>query len=128
MTNREKALKLINEYLAKQEPQKVELALVDDIEKTYNKIKSDADALSGAIRRAANDVDDIANKSKAIIKRIDATDSDVKKLVSSANDLGIELPSEAKISIRQLQAYRSDLSELQSRADKAANGLYAMLG
>jgi len=126
--SREKALKRINEYLAKQEPKKVELALVDDIEKTYNKIKSDADALSGAIRRAANDVDDIANKSKAIIKRIDATDSDVKKLVSSANDLGIELPSEAKISIRQLQAYRSDLSELQSRADKAANGLYAMLG
>ena len=27
MTNREKALKLINEYLAKQDPQKVELAL-----------------------------------------------------------------------------------------------------
>jgi len=126
MRNYKNALKHINkEELS---TQKVELALVDDIEKTYNKIKSDADALSGAIRRAANDVDDIANKSKAIVKRIDATDSDVKKLVSSAKDLGIELPAEAKISIRQLQAYRSDLSELQSRADKAANGLYAMLG
>jgi len=126
MRNYKNALKHINkEELS---TQKIELALVDDIEKTYNKIKSDADALSGAIRRAANDVDDIANKSKAIVKRIDATDSDVKKLVSSAKDLGIELPAEAKISIRQLQAYRSDLSELQSRADKAANGLYAMLG
>ena len=123
-------LKKVYKHLNKEELsiQKIELALVDDIEKTYNKIKSDADALSGAIRRAANEVDDIANKSKAIVKRIDATDSDVKKLVSSAKDLGIELPPEAKISIRQLQAYRSDLSELQSRADKSANGLYAMLG
>ena len=37
MTNKEKALKLINEYLAKQEPQKIELALIDDIEKILDK-------------------------------------------------------------------------------------------
>ena len=127
MNNYKNVLKNLNKDKVELETQKVELALVNDSEKTYNKIKSDADALSSSIRRAANDVDDIANKSKDIVKRIDATDSDVKKLVSSAKDLGIELPPEAKISIRQLQAYRSDLSELQSRADKAANGLYAML-
>ena len=37
MTNKEKALKLINEYLAKQEPQKVQLA--DDIQRLLSYYK-----------------------------------------------------------------------------------------
>jgi len=108
--------------------EKVELALVDDIEKTYNKIKSDSDTLYGNVRRAAQNIDEVSGKAKSIIKQIDATDSDVKKLIDGAKDLGVELPTEATISIRQLQAYRSDLSELASRTEKASDGLFAMLG
>ena len=36
--SKEKALKLINEYFAKQEPHKVELALVDDIETLFDDV------------------------------------------------------------------------------------------
>jgi hypothetical protein len=108
--------------------EKLELALVDNIEKTYNNIKSDSDSLYSTVRKAAQDIDGVSIKAKGILKQIDGTDGDVKKLVEGAKDLGIELPSEASISIRQLQAYRSDLSELVSRTEKASDGLFAMLG
>ena len=54
-------LEIILEKLPKQElsSHKIELALVDDIEKTYNKIKSDADNLSMGLIKAANEVDGI---------------------------------------------------------------------
>ena len=38
--SREKALKRINEYLAKQEPKKVELGVSNLVDKLYNKYKS----------------------------------------------------------------------------------------
>ena len=107
--------------------QKVELALVDDIVKVYNSIKSKADGLSMSARRAAQELDETSNKSKQLLKQIESTESDVKKLVTSAKDLGIELPSEASIAIRQLQAYRSDLSELKSATEKAGDIVFGML-
>ena len=107
---------------------KVELALVDDIVKTYNKIKSDADSLFSTVRKAAQDVDGVANDAKAILKRIQATESDVTKIVKAVNDLGIEPPPEAKVAINQLEAYRSDMAELNQRADTASTGLFALLG
>lgn len=108
--------------------QKVELALADDIEKTYNKIKADADALNSTVRRAAQDVDEVSDKAKVLVKRIDDTDTDVKKLVQAANDLGVDIPSGAKVAVSQLQAYRNELSELQTRAERASDGLFALLG
>jgi len=107
--------------------QKVELALVDDIVKVYNSIKSKADGLSMSARRAAQELDETSNKAKQLLKQIESTESDVKKLVTSAKDLGIELPSEASIAIRQLQAYRSDLSELKSATEKAGDIVFGML-
>ena len=107
--------------------QKIELALVDDIVKVYNSIKSKADGLSMSARRAAQELDETSNKAKQLLKQIESTESDVKKLVTSAKDLGIELPSEASIAIRQLQAYRSDLSELKSATEKAGDIVFGML-
>jgi len=123
-------LEIILEKLPKQElsSHKIELALVDDIEKTYNKIKSDADNLSMGLIKAANEVDGINTEAKEILKRIDATDNDIKKLEDGAKDLGVELPDEAKISIRQLKVYKSSLSQLVSKSAKVSNSLFAMLG
>jgi len=128
-----RTLKKIYSKLSKQDKtelksEKVELALVDDIVKTYNKIKSDADGLFMDVRRAAQDVDKVAIDAKAVLKRIQATESDVKQIIKATNDLGVEVPSEAKVAIRQLDAYRSDMAELSQRADKASTGLFALLG
>lgn len=119
--------KLSEESKTELSAQKVELALVDDIVKVYNGIKSKADGLSMSARRAAQELDETSNKAKQLLKQIESTESDVKKLVTSAKDLGIELPSEASIAIRQLQAYRSDLSELKSATEKAGDIVFGML-
>jgi Zn-dependent metalloprotease len=108
--------------------EKLELALVDDIEKTYNKIKSDADSLGMDLIKASNEVSGISSKAKEILKQIDSTDGDVKKLEAGAKDLGITLPAEAEISIRQLKVYKSSLSQLASKSAKVADSLFSMLG
>ena len=73
MTNREKALERINEYLAKQEPQKVELALdlgglksyasnLKSKFKTYNNKFLALDDLAGDIKREAKELDALFEK------------------------------------------------------------------
>jgi len=108
--------------------EKVKLSLVDDVVDTYNKIKSQSDSLMMSVRTNAQDLDELSSKSGAILKLIDSTESDVKKLVDGANDLGVPLPSEADVAIKQLQAYRSELSETKQRTAKASDGLFALLG
>ena len=108
--------------------QKVDLSLIDDIVNSYESIKSEADGLMMDVRKAAQDINEVSSRAKEIIDQIDATDSEVERIVQSVNDLGIELPSEVSVAIRQLQAYRSDLAETSSRAETASDGLFAMLG
>ena len=107
---------------------KVDLSMIDDIVNSYESIKSEADGLMMDVRKAAQDIDEVSSRAKDIINQIDGTDSEVERIVQSVNDLGIELPSEVSVAIRQLQAYRSDLSETSSRAETASDGLFAMLG
>lgn len=126
-TQREVFNKLFKEDKTELATQKVELGLVDDIVKVYNNIKSKADGLSMNARKAAQELDETSNKAKQLLKEIESSESDSKKLVSSAKDLGIQLPSEASIAIRQLQAYRSDLSELKSATAKAGDIIFGML-
>lgn len=83
--SKEKALKLINEYLAKQEPQKVELALVDDIKTAISKgrqiekqLKKDLLSYNGLLRAAG------------------MFDKNYNELLKKAKELGIEPPSELK--------------------------------
>jgi len=126
-TQREVFNKLFKEEKVELSAEKIELSLVDDIVKVYNSIKSKADGLSMNARRAAQELDETSNKAKQLLKEIEKSESDSKKLVNSAKDLGIELPSEASVAIRQLQAYRSDLSELQSATEKAGDIVFGML-
>ena len=119
--------KLAEETKVELGAQKVELALVDDIVKVYNNIKSKADGLAMNARRAAQELDETSNKAKGLLKEIASTESDSKRLVASAKDLGIPIPPEASIAIRQLQAYRSDLSELKSATEKAGDIVFGML-
>lgn len=118
----------VKRILAKLSKEKVELGLADNVIKEYDKIKNDSDSLYKIVRKAAQDVDEVSQKATTLIKKIDATDADVKKLVKAANDLGIDLPPKADIATRQLQAYRSDLKELESRTSKASDGLFALMG
>ena len=89
--SREKALKLINEYLAKQEPKKVELSLVDDLRKAENKIKqlskeANGDGLS-QVRKAVLKAD------RSFMDLLRATDDAIEladKFISAAKELGVD--------------------------------------
>ena len=107
--------------------QKVELALVDDLVKKYDGIKSEADSLTLKARKAAQELDEVSSKSKSMLKQI----ADVQKLADeiykSAEDLGVGLPNEAEVAVRQIDAYRSDMAEVSSTTAKASDLIFGLL-
>jgi vacuolar-type H+-ATPase subunit D/Vma8 len=107
---------------------KVDLALIDDVVNAYENIKNESDSLYMKVRKAAQDIDEVTSESRNIIEKIYATEDNVSAIIESTNNLGIELPSEVSVAIRQLEAYRSDLEELESRTEVASDGLFNMLG
>jgi len=107
--------------------QKVELALVDDLVKEYNNIKSKSDALTLKARKAAQDLDEVSTKSKSMLKEIADAQKTADEIVKSAKDLGVELPQEAKVAAKQIDAYRSDMSEVSSTTAKASDLIFGLL-
>ena len=89
--SKEKALKLINEYLAKQEPQKVELSLLSDAQGLANKL----DGLFGDTNRSFNiEGNKMLDKIMPKIKEFNETRQDLirqaDKFVSEAEAIGID--------------------------------------
>tara|TARA_R100001460_G_scaffold59805_1_gene99769 strand:+ start:991 stop:1374 length:384 start_codon:yes stop_codon:yes gene_type:complete len=94
MTNREKALKLINEYLAKQEPQKVELALDSELKSIEQKAQSifndgrrDAEQ---EVLNGAGKMEQAKRKLQKLLKEIDDAYARGKRV---AKDIGVDLDS-----------------------------------
>ena len=52
----------------------------------------------------------------------------MNKLEQAVDDLGIGLPNEAEVSVKQLKAYKNELKRLASQSEKASNVLFAMMG
>lgn len=119
--------KLTKEDKVELKSEKIELALVDDLVKKYDNIKSKADSLTLKARKAAQELDEVSSKSKSMLKEI----ADVQKLANqiykSAEDLGIGLPNEAEVAVRQIDAYRSDMAEVSSTTEKASDLIFGLL-
>tara|TARA_R110002094_G_C4771919_1_gene200449 strand:+ start:91 stop:501 length:411 start_codon:yes stop_codon:yes gene_type:complete len=107
--------------------EKVELALVDDLVKEYNNIKSKSDALTLKARKAAQDLDEVSTKSKSMLKEISDAQKTADEIVKAAKDLGVELPQEAIVAAKQIDAYRSDMSEISSTTAKASDLIFGLL-
>tara|TARA_R110000744_G_scaffold108260_2_gene205095 strand:+ start:768 stop:1688 length:921 start_codon:yes stop_codon:yes gene_type:complete len=107
--------------------QKVELALVDDLVKDYESIKSKSDALTMKARKAAQDLDEVSTKSKSMLKEIADAQKIADEIVKAAKDLGVGLPNEAIVAARQIDAYRSDMSEVSSTTGKASDLIFGLL-
>jgi F0F1-type ATP synthase membrane subunit b/b' len=92
--SKEKALKRINEYLAKQQPEKVELALdteLKNIEQKAQSIFNDGrrDALQ-EVENGARKMQDAKKKLQKLQKEIDNAYADGKR---KAKDIGVDLDS-----------------------------------
>jgi hypothetical protein len=89
--SKEKALKRINEYLAKQEPQKVELGLVDDLEKKESLIKEASGIRDqfltdfNSAKRQLRALESVSKEIKIYLKLVD-------KIKQSFKELGIDVP------------------------------------
>ena len=101
MTNREKALKRINEYLAKQEPQKVELASAREIPKYENQLKEiqkkirDFEQFKKQTKPEILNIVKWLNDLKSAVLKIGMNYKDVKGL-KELNDLYWKVNSQAK--------------------------------
>jgi hypothetical protein len=95
--SKEKALKLINEYLAKQEPQKVELAAFEN-EKNKFKIKAkqvfkeEMDA-TAKFRDAVNEIKNIKKEVNLARKSLERLIQKSEKAKAAFREVGIEAPS-----------------------------------
>lgn len=122
-------IKRVYEKLNKVElkSEKVELALVDDLSKKYDSIKSDYDSQSLKATKTAQDLVEISSKCKSILKDIPQAQKIADKVAKAADDLGIGLPDEARVAVNMLDKIKSDLSKLNSATDKAADAIYSRL-
>tara|TARA_R100001443_G_C3259597_1_gene155267 strand:+ start:113 stop:490 length:378 start_codon:yes stop_codon:yes gene_type:complete len=114
--SREKALKRINEYLAKQEPQKVELAAFEN-EKNKFKIKAkqvfkeEMDA-TAKFRDAVDEIRNIKKEVNLARKSLDSLIRKSQKAKSAFKEVGIEAPSYLdEIDGKGFLAWENDLIE-----------------
>jgi hypothetical protein len=121
--SREKALKRINEYLAKQEPQKVELALVDDIEQAYNEMKSLSKQLDKDRNNSINAVREYKLKAVRVKSYANDVVNRITKLEQSAKELGIDVPSNIQKQNNEAEELSKKATKLQSVISKALNSL-----
>ena len=112
--SREKALKRINEYLAKQEPQKVELALIDDIEKILDKANAERRRLQKQALKIADAFNELqTDYTRAFMKS--------KEAENKAKELGAE-------DLRKLFGNRGDeAKDYQNEVGKAANKIKSII-
>tara|TARA_R100001443_G_scaffold2711_1_gene8908 strand:+ start:412 stop:786 length:375 start_codon:yes stop_codon:yes gene_type:complete len=120
--SREKALKRINEYLAKQEPQKVELALVDDAKKVVSEYSSiDEDNAFGFVVKAEMEYKDVLNKYEQLLKEVERITPRLEKAIQeigiNRNNFGV---------LDDLDSRKSDIKERISVIKRNINDLKAI--
>jgi predicted nucleic acid-binding Zn-ribbon protein len=70
--------------------EKVELALVDDLEKLNNSYLSDTDTANSKIKGLLSDARSIESKIESALKNVSKIKSAISKVEQSAKDLGIK--------------------------------------
>jgi len=120
--SREKALKRINEYLAKQQPQKVELALVDDAKKVISEYSSiDEDNAFGFVVKAEMQYKKVLNKYEQLLKEVDRITPRLEKAIQeigiNRNNFGV---------LDDLDSRKSDIKERISVIKRNINDLKAI--
>tara|TARA_R100000935_G_scaffold9348_1_gene19171 strand:+ start:249 stop:1166 length:918 start_codon:yes stop_codon:yes gene_type:complete len=104
--------------------EKVELNLVDDVVDTYDKLKKEVDNIGTQSINIANDLQKLNDKGMTLLKELNQTDTDVEKLEQGAEDLGIDLPQEAQISVKMLKQLKIDIRKTTKAIEKSSSLLF----
>jgi hypothetical protein len=112
--SKEKALKLINEYLAKQEPKKLELSLMNDFEKQFEKSSKN-------LMKTEPEYGEILNKSRRLYKEMQSVDNDIDLAIASFNilerkakEIGIDLDGKIKGNRGKLTNFKRTTNQILS--------------
>ena len=122
--NTNKRLNDILNKFPKTELKKVELGIVDDIEKNYQKVKQQGDSVMSELSKVVGNLDGkIKSDIKSALDNVQKVEKMEDEIIRSAKDLGIDLPSKVKVAINQTEAYRSNLQNAQGQIDRAISSL-----
>lgn len=113
--SKEKALKLINEYLAKQEPQKVELSLIDDVKKITSNLEADwKKVLKVAVDGSKQLQKEVMTKTKPLNQQIQALKQAIDKAEQLLKELGIGKNSDILKAKKELKIATGQVNELDN--------------
>jgi hypothetical protein len=104
--------KLFKESKTELSAKKIELALVDGLERSLDKIYNDIERVSGILNKAGNDAESI---SKNISLKVNGAMDSVKKAENMSKELGVDVP-EIKQLKQRLQKAEQRAKELIKRA------------
>ena len=108
----------------KEELEKVELAKVSDLVKLSDKIKKTGDSVETDIDKVISSLDGkIRGKIKSVLGDIEKAEKMSDEIIKATKELGVDVPSDAKAAISQIDAYRSSLRNSDSQVVKSINGL-----
>jgi hypothetical protein len=120
---RKKAMKYVAQ-VTELSTEKVELSLVSDLDKLYKKIKKEGDSIESAISKVVNSLDGrIGGDIESALGDVEQSEKIVNELIKATKDLGVDIPSNAKTAISQINAYGSSLRNAKSVITKAADTL-----
>ncbi len=120
--SREKALKRINEYLAKQQPQKVELALIDNVKKKASNLEKEwKEALNIAVDGAKQLNNKINAKAKAVNAILIDLITEVDKAEELLKDLGIGNNADIERAKKELKIAKGQSKELSNISARLRN-------
>ena len=125
MINKTNINKVLNKLPKdKVELEKVELAKVSDLVKLYYKIKKSGDSVESDIDKVISTLDGkIRSKIKEVLKDVQKSEKMSDEIIKATKELGVDVPSDAKVAIDQIDAYRSSLQNSDGQIVKSINAL-----
>ena len=105
---------------------KVELGLLDDLEKETKKAIDKFKTINSSARKAGSIIDKAESEAKKLNKVFTDLENKWDKLKKQAKDLGVPLPNEVTGLIRNASAYENSTRNAASQLEKASSIVYGI--
>ena len=106
--------------------QKVELGLIDDLEKETKKAIDKFNSINSSARKAGSIIDKAESEAKKLNKVFTDLENNWEKVKKQAKDLGVPLPNEVAGLIRNASAYENSTRNAASQLEKASSIVYGI--
>ena len=105
---------------------KVELGLIDDLEKETKKAIDKFNSINSSARKAGSIIDKAESEAKKLNKVFTDLENKWEKVKKQAKDIGLPLPNEVAGLIRNASAYENSTRNAASQLEKASSIVYGI--